>query len=182
MRRIGRILISISILRALAGVFVISAFDPMRPESSILCLIAFALAQASDQIDGWLARKYSTPTTAGYLQDAISDKLFHVGCLLALSERFEWVGLTLWFVVARELVLLGVRVVSTNVDSMLKRYKLQSLIYAALLRFGIVIFFFLALMGTGTMYPIITAFAYLTLNIGVGFGVITTLLLLRLRP
>src|SRR6202023_2178176 len=132
-------LIFISVLRACAGAFIVIIFDPAHPDSSIPCLLAFFLAQASDQLDGWIARKCSQPTTIGCLQDAVSDKLFHVGCLIALSERFEWIGITLWFVVGRELVLLAVRVVSPNLDIMLKRHKAESLIYAGLMRLGILI-------------------------------------------
>jgi CDP-diacylglycerol--glycerol-3-phosphate 3-phosphatidyltransferase len=179
MRRFGRTLIAISVFRACAGVLVVVAFDPARPNSSIFCLVIFGLAQASDQIDGWLARNYSHPTTAGYLQDAVSDKLFHIGCLIALSERFEWIGLTLWFVVGRELILLAARVVSPNIEAMLKRYKFQSLVYAALMRIGILVLFAVPLIGMENMYQLMSATGYLTLNVGVAFGVIAALRLVR---
>lgn len=63
----------------------------------------FALAAASDRLDGWLARRLDQVTDWGKIVDPIADKLLIGGVLVMLS----WLGEVTWWVtglvLAREL-------------------------------------------------------------------------------
>ncbi len=140
MRPFGKLLISFAVARTAIGFLILIFFTPNNTGAVYLCLCLFALAQLSDQIDGWIARKFSWPTVGGYLQDSVSDKLLHIGCLLAFSEYFTWVGIFVWFICAREMIILAFRVVLLDLSAKLKKYKYQSIIYASALRTSIVLF------------------------------------------
>ncbi|MBC2681726.1 CDP-diacylglycerol--glycerol-3-phosphate 3-phosphatidyltransferase [Corynebacterium sp. 4HC-13] len=71
-------------------------------------LVAFCLLMLTDQLDGFLARKYSVITDFGKLADPIADKALMIAALLSLNllgELWWWVtativirelGITLW--------------------------------------------------------------------------------------
>jgi phosphatidylglycerophosphate synthase len=172
MRRFARTLIAIAVCRAGIGLAIVVVFDPAHRVTSLICFGLFMIGLTSDQIDGWLARNYSTPNVAGYLQDAVSDKLLHVASLIALSRKFELLGIVVWLVVARDLTLLAIRVVSPNVQITLRRYRWQSLVYAGFLRVGLVGFFLIACYGDAGTTQHLTAFFYFLINSGALFGLV----------
>ncbi|MBS1984285.1 MAG: CDP-alcohol phosphatidyltransferase family protein [Bdellovibrionales bacterium] len=143
MRRYGRLLLAISIARASVGLAVLLVLNPKSQTSVIACISLLALAQLSDVLDGWLARRYSAPSIAGYLEDSVADKLLHFGCLLGLSQYYDWVGLLIWFVCLREVSILAIRIVTPNLSAALDENKWLSITYAVLLR-GSILAFFLA--------------------------------------
>lgn len=102
-------------------VFVFCAFHNWE-----LCLLFFALAAATDFVDGWWARKYNQITVFGRIMDPFADKFLICGtfiCLLAVlpltSERMKplslipnWMMLQPWMViviVTRELFITSLR-------------------------------------------------------------------------
>jgi phosphatidylglycerophosphate synthase len=172
MRRFGRTLAAIAIGRASIGLAILIYFDPTDPASASICLLGFAVGLASDHADGLIARKYSVPTITGYLQDAVSDKLLHIASLLALSKEFELLAITVWLVVARELIILSVRVVSPQLITMLKQFKWQSLVYAGLLRAGLICFFLLSCFRETSNNELLIVVSYVILNSGVAFGLL----------
>lgn len=145
MRPFGRTLFAISAFRACLGVLVAVCFDPTDTLASIMCIAAFCLAQFSDQIDGWIARRWSEPTLSGYLEDSVSDKLFHIGCLLGIARIFEPVGIFVWLVCLREFSIMAARTLTPNLTLALRHFKRQSVLYALFLRLGIVAFLLLPL-------------------------------------
>ncbi len=136
-RPLGRTLVSIAVARGALGLFVLVAFRPESRVSIAICLLAMGIAQLSDHLDGWLVRRYSTPSVAGYLQDSVADKLFHLGCLLALARYYEWVSVFIWIVCAREFLVLAIRIVVADVRLALQRFRLQSIAYAVAMRITI---------------------------------------------
>jgi phosphatidylglycerophosphate synthase len=106
-------------------------------EAPWIAICAAALAQASDQLDGWIARKWSYPTLAGYAQDSVADKLFHAGCLLGLGREFPLVPFILWAVLSREFIIMALRMLESEVQLSLKKFKSYSVLYATFLRIGI---------------------------------------------
>jgi len=81
--------LGIAVFRSCLGGFVLATFRPEHPLLIVACLVALVLAEGSDLIDGAIARKFSRPTLAGYMQDSIADKIFNFGCLLALTTEFR---------------------------------------------------------------------------------------------
>ncbi len=71
--------------------------------------ILFAAAAATDFVDGYLARRWGSATTLGSFLDTTADKLLVSGALIALvavDRASPWIAA---IIVARELVILGLR-------------------------------------------------------------------------
>ena len=74
-----------------------------------LAAALFAAAAATDVIDGFLARRWSKTTTFGNFLDTTADKLLVSGALVALiavGRANAWIA---FLIIARELVILGLR-------------------------------------------------------------------------
>ncbi|MFV2111415.1 CDP-diacylglycerol--glycerol-3-phosphate 3-phosphatidyltransferase [Micromonospora sp. LOL_025] len=65
----------------------------------VACLI-FAVASATDLVDGWIARRFALVTSVGKVADPIADKALTGAALLLLS----WYGQLPWWVTAVILV------------------------------------------------------------------------------
>ena len=79
------------------------------PDAEIAAAVVFALAAATDLLDGYLARRWQATTTLGSFLDTTADKLLVAGALFALvaAERASpWIAAV---IVGRELVILGLR-------------------------------------------------------------------------
>jgi CDP-diacylglycerol--glycerol-3-phosphate 3-phosphatidyltransferase len=70
--------------------------------------IVFAIAGITDQIDGWLARRWRVESAFGKVADPLADRLMidaAVIILVAVHHRLPWVALVL--IVARDALLIG---------------------------------------------------------------------------
>jgi CDP-diacylglycerol--glycerol-3-phosphate 3-phosphatidyltransferase len=69
--------------------------------------IVFAVAGATDQVDGWLARRWHVESEFGKFADPLADRLMIVSAvvLLWLAGRLPWPALVI--VVARDALLVG---------------------------------------------------------------------------
>jgi CDP-diacylglycerol---glycerol-3-phosphate 3-phosphatidyltransferase len=76
---------------------------------SVVAAALFAVAAATDFLDGWLARRWDITTTLGSFLDTTADKLLVSGVLIALvgADRVSsWIAA---IIVGRELIILGLR-------------------------------------------------------------------------
>jgi CDP-diacylglycerol--glycerol-3-phosphate 3-phosphatidyltransferase len=74
---------------------------------SWLAAIVFGVAGVSDQVDGWLARRWRVESTFGKVADPLADRLMidaAVILLVAVHDRLPWVALVL--VLARDALLI----------------------------------------------------------------------------
>lgn len=179
MRRWGRTLIGIAIFRSSLGALILAVLSLEIGNSMLIALGAFALAQVSDHVDGWIARHHSSPSVAGYLQDSISDKLLHFGCLLGLGVYFPFVHVMLWLVIARELVLMGLRVVAINIREAFGEFRPYSVAYAVLLRTGIVAFFVSDLVPSDNISISCVTLGHVLIGLAVLFGIGSNVLAFR---
>ena len=70
--------------------------------------IVFGIAATTDQVDGWLARRWDVESAFGKVADPLADRLMidaAVIILVALHHRLPWVALVL--IVARDALLIG---------------------------------------------------------------------------
>jgi CDP-diacylglycerol---glycerol-3-phosphate 3-phosphatidyltransferase len=84
------------------------------PHGDQLAAIVFAVAAASDSLDGYLARSRNTITTFGTFVDPLADKLLVSCVLIALvsMQRLDaWVAMV---IVAREFAVSGLRMVAAS--------------------------------------------------------------------
>lgn len=78
-------------------------------ELEVVAAALFALTAATDLLDGWLARRWGATSTLGNFLDTTADKLLVTGTLFALvavERASPWLAAA---IVARELVILGLR-------------------------------------------------------------------------
>jgi CDP-diacylglycerol--glycerol-3-phosphate 3-phosphatidyltransferase len=68
--------------------------------------IVFALAAITDQLDGWLARRWRVESAFGKVADPLADRLMIDVCvvLLVAYDRLPWIALV---ILLRDLVLVG---------------------------------------------------------------------------
>lgn len=86
----------------------------LLPSNSVIPLIVFVLAAASDAIDGYVARKYDMVTTFGKFVDPLVDKILVLAAFVLMVEKGGLPGWIVVIVVARELVITGFRTIAAD--------------------------------------------------------------------
>ena len=76
----------------------------------------YALAAATDSLDGWLARSRGQVTVAGAFLDPLADKLLVSAALLCLIETGEVPAWAAMVIVTREFAVTGLRLVAVSED------------------------------------------------------------------
>lgn len=92
---------------AVMALLMVDGADP--GDLSLIALVLFCLAAATDWLDGYLARRWEVTTQLGSFLDTTADKLLVTGVLIALVavERVSpWIAL---IIIGRELVIMGLR-------------------------------------------------------------------------
>jgi len=81
-----------------------------RPPATLVATVVFAVAAATDGVDGWVARRYQLVSGFGVFMDQLADKLLIGTALvaLALARRMPWWAVAL--ILAREFAIVGLRV------------------------------------------------------------------------
>lgn len=105
---------ALTLLRILAVPVVVVALLGETPNGDALAAAVFALAAATDGLDGYFARSRGSVTTFGKLMDPIADKLLIVAALVSLVslDRLEaWVAMV---IIAREFAVTVMRVIAAE--------------------------------------------------------------------
>jgi CDP-diacylglycerol--glycerol-3-phosphate 3-phosphatidyltransferase len=92
---------------ALIPVF-IAVLVPADEGQSVPAAVIFAVAGVTDQLDGWLARRWRVESAFGRVADPLADRLMidaAVIILVAVHHRLPWLALAL--ILARDALLLG---------------------------------------------------------------------------
>lgn len=69
----------------------------------------FAVAMATDWVDGWLARRTGKPSAMGSLLDPVADKVLVLSVLIVLADDGVFAGWMVAAIVAREFLVSGLR-------------------------------------------------------------------------
>jgi CDP-diacylglycerol--glycerol-3-phosphate 3-phosphatidyltransferase len=104
----------LTVLRIMLVPVLVVALLGNTQEGDVLAAIVFALASATDFVDGYLARSRKSVTTFGKLMDPLADKLLIVAALIALVSlnRLEaWVAMV---IITRELAVTVLRLGATQ--------------------------------------------------------------------
>ena len=95
--------------RALAVPVVVVLFAWDFPDHAYWATAVFVVAMATDQIDGWLARRWNQTSAFGSLLDPIADKVLVMAALVMLIAEGVAPAWMVAAIVARELLVSGLR-------------------------------------------------------------------------
>ena len=99
----------LTLARALAVPVVIVLFAWDFPNHNYWATAVFAVAMATDQIDGWLARRRNQTSAFGSLLDPIADKVLVLAALVMLIGEGVAPAWMVAAIVAREIAVSGLR-------------------------------------------------------------------------
>lgn len=105
---------TLTLLRILAVPVVVVALLGETPNGDALAAAVFALAAATDGLDGYFARSRDAITTFGKLMDPLADKLLITAALISLVSlgRLQaWVAMV---IIAREIAVTGLRAIAAE--------------------------------------------------------------------
>jgi CDP-diacylglycerol--glycerol-3-phosphate 3-phosphatidyltransferase len=94
---------------AVPAVMGLILLGPDEHDAYVAGAMLFGVAAATDFVDGYLARRWGSATALGSFLDTTADKLLVSGALIALvavDRASPWIAA---IIVARELVILGLR-------------------------------------------------------------------------
>ena len=95
-------------------VFLVFMLVPGIPYGNYIATAVFAIACASDALDGHIARKHNLVTNFGKFMDPIADKLLVCSaliCFVALSYMPAWMVI---IIIAREFIINGFRLIASD--------------------------------------------------------------------
>ncbi len=95
--------------RALAVPLVVVLFAWSFPGHAYWATAVFVVAMATDQIDGWLARRWNQTSAFGSLLDPIADKVLVMSALVMLVAQETAPAWMVAAIIARELLVSGLR-------------------------------------------------------------------------
>jgi CDP-diacylglycerol---glycerol-3-phosphate 3-phosphatidyltransferase len=99
----------LTLARAAAVPFVIVLFAWDFPNHAYWATAVFIVAMATDQFDGWLARRQARTSELGSLLDPIADKLLALSTLIVLIGEGVAPAWMVALIVVRELLVSGFR-------------------------------------------------------------------------
>ena len=95
--------------RMVATPFVVGLFAWNFPDHAYWATALFIVAMATDQVDGWLARRAGRTTAIGALLDPIADKILVLAALVMLTGQGVVPAWMVALTIAREILISGLR-------------------------------------------------------------------------
>ena len=95
-------------------VFLVFMLVPSIPYGNYIATAVFAIACASDALDGHIARKHNLVTNFGKFMDPLADKLLVCSaliCFVELSYMPAWIVIV---IIAREFIINGFRLIASD--------------------------------------------------------------------
>ena len=99
----------LTVLRIVAVPVLVVALLVETPDGDVIAAIVFALAAATDGLDGYIARRRQQITTFGRLMDPLADKLLVIAALISLVSLDRLAAWVAMVIIARELAVTGLR-------------------------------------------------------------------------
>jgi CDP-diacylglycerol--glycerol-3-phosphate 3-phosphatidyltransferase len=99
----------LTVARALSVPVVVLLFAVDFPNHAYWATAVFVVAMATDQVDGWLARRRQQTSDLGTLLDPIADKVLVMAALVMLVGQSVAPAWMVAAIVARELLVSGLR-------------------------------------------------------------------------
>lgn len=102
-----------------------------------ICVVAAVVAQVSDHLDGYLARRRGVPPDTGWLFDSIPDRAFHLAALFAFQQEYGLAPWLVWTFVLREMCVYALWIAIGDFEAVRPGFRPLGLIHAALIRLAI---------------------------------------------
>ncbi len=99
----------LTVARALSVPVVVALFAISFTHHAYWATALFVVAMATDQVDGWLARRWNQTSALGALLDPIADKVLVLAALTMLVGQHVVPAWMVAAIVARELLVSGLR-------------------------------------------------------------------------
>lgn len=99
----------LTVVRILLVPVVVAALLADSPAGDVLAAAVFALASATDFLDGYIARARAAETAFGKLMDPLADKLLITAALVALVSLHRVAAWVAMVIIARELAVTMLR-------------------------------------------------------------------------
>ena len=109
----------LTLARALAVPVVVVLFAWNFPNHDYWATAVFVVAMATDQVDGWLARRWNQTSAFGSLLDPIADKVLVMSALVMLIAEGVAPGWMVAAIVAREFLVSGLRLAAIERGSVI---------------------------------------------------------------
>jgi CDP-diacylglycerol--glycerol-3-phosphate 3-phosphatidyltransferase len=100
----------LTVARAAAVVVVVALFESSIANNELWATIVFVVAMATDQVDGWLARRQGKTSALGSVLDPVADKILVLAMLIMLVGTGVFPAWMVALIVAREFLVSGLRV------------------------------------------------------------------------
>jgi CDP-diacylglycerol---glycerol-3-phosphate 3-phosphatidyltransferase len=104
----------LTVARIAAVPAVVLLFTWDFPNHEYWATAVFAVAMATDQIDGWLARRRGTSTPLGTLLDPVADKVLVLAALVMLVGAGVAPAWMIALIVVREILVSGLRLAAVE--------------------------------------------------------------------
>lgn len=104
--------LTVARVAAVPVVVVLFAWD--FPNHAYWATVVFCLAMATDQVDGWLARRRGAGTELGKLLDPVADKVLVLAALVMLVGEGVAPAWMVALIVVRELLVSGLRLAAVE--------------------------------------------------------------------
>jgi CDP-diacylglycerol---glycerol-3-phosphate 3-phosphatidyltransferase len=117
-------------------VLVVALLDE-TDNGDVLAAIVFALASATDFVDGWLARTRDSITPFGKFMDPVADKLLVIAALVSLVSLDRLAAWVAMVIIARELAVTVARAQAPEVIAAAQLGKLKTVLQVAAIFFVI---------------------------------------------
>lgn len=109
-------MVNIPTIITFSRILIIPLFIIVAMTDPMLGAAIFALASATDLLDGYIARKSKQVTKFGILLDPLADKLLVISALIVLVDMElipAWIAIV---IIAREFIVTGLRIVALSKD------------------------------------------------------------------
>lgn len=104
----------LTLLRIVAVPVIVVALLDETPNGDALAAGVFALAAATDGLDGYIARSRNSVTTFGKLMDPLADKLLVTAALVSLVSLDRLAAWVAMVIIAREFAITGLRALAAE--------------------------------------------------------------------
>jgi len=104
----------LTVARIVAAPFVVVLFEWDFNGHDYWATALFIAAMATDQIDGWLARRQGRTTPLGSLLDPVADKVLVLAAMIVLIDENIFPGWMVAAIVAREILVSGLRLAAVE--------------------------------------------------------------------